>query len=108
MRVPALSHRRMRLIDEETVKHIAWLARVEMSEEEVASFVEQLNRILEYFQKLDEAQTEGVEPTFHVLDLVNVFREDEPLPPLSPEEVLKNAPKREGGFFKAPRMVGHG
>lgn len=96
---------RIKLIDEETVRHVAWLARIEVLDDEVEGFVEQFNRILDYFQKLDEAKTEGVEPTFHVLNLVNVFREDEPLPPMSPHEALKNASKSEKGFFKAPKMV---
>lgn len=96
---------KIKLIDEETVRHVAWLARIEVLDDEVEGFVEQFNRILDYFQKLDEAKTEGVEPTFHVLNLVNVFREDEPLPPMSPHEALKNASKSEKGFFKAPKMV---
>ena len=96
---------RIKLIDEETVRHVAWLARLEVLDDEVEGFVEQFNRILDYFRKLDEAETEDVEPTFHVLNLVNVFREDEPFPPISPQEALKNAPKSERGFFKAPKMV---
>lgn len=87
------------------VEHIAWLAHIEVSEDEKRLFTGQFNEILEYFKKIDAVDTEGVEPTYHVLDLQNVYREDKTEPSLSTEEALKNAPKKEKTFIKAPRIV---
>jgi len=94
-----------RRISKKEVEHIAWLARIELSEEEKALFTEQFNQILDYFEKIDQVETEEVPPTYHVLDLVNVYREDEVLSSLSIEEALKSAPKKEKQFLKAPRIV---
>ena len=94
-----------RHISKDEVEHIAWLAHIELFEEEKELFTEQFNRILDYFKKIDEVDTEEIPPTYHVLDLVNVYREDKVLPSLPPKETLKNAPKREKRFFKAPRIV---
>jgi len=68
-------------------------------------FTEQFNEILDYFKKIDEVDTEGVEPTYHVLDLKNVSRTDETTPSLPIEEALRNAPKKEKKFIKAPRII---
>jgi len=87
------------------VEHIAQLAHIELTEDEKRLFTKQLNEILEYFRKIDEADTEGVPPTYHVLDLVNVYRDDEVGESLSQKEALSNAPKKERGFFKAPRII---
>lgn len=94
-----------RRITKEQVEHVAWLARVELSEEEKELFVRQLNEILEHFQKIDRIDTEGVPPTYHVLDLMNVCRRDEVTPSIGEEPALNNAPKRKEGYFKAPRIV---
>lgn len=87
------------------VEHIAQLAHIELTEDEKRLFTKQLNEILEYFRKIDEADTEGVPPTYHVLDLVNVYRDDEIGESLSQKEALSNAPKKERGFFKAPKII---
>jgi len=92
-------------ISKEEVEHIAWLAHIELSEEEKELFTEQFNRILDYFKKIDEVDTEKIPPTYHVLDLVNVYREDKVSPSLPAKETLRNAPKKEKRFFKAPRIV---
>jgi aspartyl-tRNA(Asn)/glutamyl-tRNA(Gln) amidotransferase subunit C len=92
-------------ISKEEVEHIAWLARIELTEMEKDLFTEQFNRILDYFRKIDEAKTEELPPTYHVLGLVNVFRKDEVGEPLPKDEPLKNAPKKEDRFFKSPRIV---
>jgi aspartyl-tRNA(Asn)/glutamyl-tRNA(Gln) amidotransferase subunit C len=96
--------RKSRLSRDE-VEHVAWLARIELTEEEKILFTGQLNRILDYFRKVDEADTEDVPPTYHVLDLVNVCRGDKAKKSLPKKEPLKNAPKEEDGFFKSPRIV---
>lgn len=94
-----------RRITKKEVEHVAWLAHVDLSEEEKRIFTEQFNEILDYFEKIDDAETEDVPPTYHVLDLVNVYREDEAAESIKREDALRNAPKKEKGFFKAPRIV---
>lgn len=93
------------MITKEDVEHISWLASIKIEDEEKDEFVEQFNTILEYFHQLDEVDTNGVEPTYRVVDLVNIFREDVARKSLSQEEALKNAPRRENGYFKSPRIV---
>ncbi len=94
-----------RHISREEVEHVAWLAHIELTEEEKTLFTEQFNRILDYFKSIDEADTKDVAPTYHVLDLVNICREDKPKEPLPKDAVMGNAPKKEEGFFKSPRIV---
>ncbi|RLI06053.1 Asp-tRNA(Asn)/Glu-tRNA(Gln) amidotransferase GatCAB subunit C [Candidatus Bathyarchaeota archaeon] len=92
-------------ISREHVKHLSWLARLELSEEEEVLYTSQLNEILEYFNKLSKLNTENVPPTYHVIGKINVFREDEIQPSLSNQEALKNAPKKRNGFFEAPKIL---
>lgn len=87
------------------VEHVAELSRLELSEEEKRLFTEQLSSILEHFAKLQELDTEGVEPTSHVVPVSNVFREDEPGESMPREEALMNAPEAARGCFKVPRVV---
>jgi len=92
-------------ITKSEVEHVALLGRLELTEEEKEKFTEQLNSILMHFEKLNQLDTEEVEPTSHVILMQNVFREDEPVPALPREEVLENAPEKTEGFFKVPRVV---
>ncbi len=89
-------------ISREEVLHVARLARLALTEEEVERFRDQLSAILEAVGKVSELDLEGVPPTSHPLDLVNVFAEDEPRPSLSLEDALANAPDPERGFFGVP------
>jgi aspartyl-tRNA(Asn)/glutamyl-tRNA(Gln) amidotransferase subunit C len=91
-------------ITREQVLHVARLARLELSEEEVERFGEQLSAILEAVGRVSELDLDGVEPTAHPLDLVNVLAEDEPRPSLPAEEALRNAPDPEDGFFGVPAV----
>jgi aspartyl-tRNA(Asn)/glutamyl-tRNA(Gln) amidotransferase subunit C len=84
------------------VLHVARLARLELTEEEVERFREQLSAILEAVGTVSELDLDDVEPTSHPLDVVNVWAEDEPRPSLSLEEALANAPDSEGGTFRVP------
>lgn len=93
------------MISSKDVEHISWLASIKINDDEKVKFVEQFNSILEYFHQLDEVETDGVEPTYRVVDLANVFREDSISKSLTQEQALKNAPKRENGYFKSPRIV---
>jgi aspartyl-tRNA(Asn)/glutamyl-tRNA(Gln) amidotransferase subunit C len=89
-------------ITREEVLHVARLARLELTEEEIERFTQQLSAILEAVAKVSELDLADVEPTAHPLDLVNVWAGDEPRPSLPVEGALANAPEREAGFFKVP------
>jgi aspartyl-tRNA(Asn)/glutamyl-tRNA(Gln) amidotransferase subunit C len=91
-------------ITRDEVLHVAKLARLALSEEEVERFRGQLSAILEAVGKVSELDLEGVPATSHPLDLVNVLAEDEPRPCLSREEALANAPDPEDGFFGVPAV----
>jgi len=92
-------------IDKSKVEYVANLARIALTEEEKEKFSEQLGKIIEYVEKLNELDTKDVEPMAHATGLVNVFREDKPTSSLPVEEALKNAPDREGNFFRVPKVV---
>lgn len=92
------------MITDEQVEHIGLLARIKIDDTQKRSYAEKLNPVLEYFAKLDEIDTD-VEPTYHVFDRTNVFRDDIMTPSLSKEEVLRNAPSTKGDYIKAPRIV---
>lgn len=89
-------------ISREEVAHVARLARLALTDEEVERFRVQLSAILEAVGKVSELDLEGVPPTAHPLDLVNILGDDEPRPSLSREEALANAPDAEDGFFGVP------
>ncbi len=93
------------MITGEDVDHISWLASIKVAEGELEGFVASFNSVLDYFHQLDELDTEDVEPTYRVVDLTNVFREDEVRESMSQEESLSNAPRTENGYFKSPRIV---
>ena len=92
-------------IAKKDVEHVAKLARLRLTEEEKEKFGKQLSDILEYVEKLNELDTARIEPTSHVVALKNVMREDEVKPSLPVEEVLSNAPAREGKYFKVPKII---
>jgi aspartyl-tRNA(Asn)/glutamyl-tRNA(Gln) amidotransferase subunit C len=89
-------------ISRDEVLHVAKLARLALSEQEIEKFGAQLSAILEAVGKVSELDLEGVPATSHPLDLVNVLAEDEPAPCLSREDALANAPDPDGGFFGVP------
>jgi aspartyl-tRNA(Asn)/glutamyl-tRNA(Gln) amidotransferase subunit C len=91
-------------ITREDVVHVARLARLELSEEELERMREQLSAILEAVGKVAQLDLEGIEPTAHPLDLVNVLADDVPRPSLTREEALANAPDPEDGFFGVPAV----
>jgi aspartyl-tRNA(Asn)/glutamyl-tRNA(Gln) amidotransferase subunit C len=92
-------------ISREEVKYIAGLARLTLTEEEIELYAKQLNDILGYIDQLKELDIDQVEVMSHVLDIVNVMREDKHLPSLSREEVMKNAPDHDGEHFRVPRVI---
>jgi aspartyl-tRNA(Asn)/glutamyl-tRNA(Gln) amidotransferase subunit C len=89
-------------ITRDQVLHVAKLAQLGLSEEEVTRFSEQLSAILESVGKIAELDLAGIEPTSHPLDIANVFGEDEPEPSLSLGEALANAPDAEDEAFGVP------
>jgi len=93
-------------IDLDTVRHIGKLSRIELTDEQVETFAVQLGGILEYFDKLQELDTTGVEPMAHAVELHNVLADDVPGKSLTPDEALANAPQRDGDFFKVPKVIG--
>jgi aspartyl-tRNA(Asn)/glutamyl-tRNA(Gln) amidotransferase subunit C len=92
-------------IEREDVLHVARLARLELRDDEVERLTRELGAILEAVGKVAELDLEGVPPTSHPLDVVNVWAEDEPEPSLALDEALANAPDREGAFFRVPPTV---
>lgn len=94
-------------ITQKDVEQVARLARLALTDAEKERFTAQLGVILGYIEKLNELNTDGVEPTSHALPLSNVWREDrrEAGTLGSPEEILANAPQREGPFFKVKKVI---
>ncbi len=87
------------------VRYVADLARLDLSEQETERFTAQLNAILQYMEQLGELDTEGVEPTSHVLPLKNVLRDDEVGLSLPLDETLANAPERDRDHFVVPKII---
>ena len=88
------------------VEHVAQLARLALTDEEITSLTGELAAILDYAAEVSALDTEGVEPTAHPLPLVNVLRPDEVRPCLDRDEVLAAAPAVEDGRFRVPRILG--
>lgn len=86
------------------VEHVAKLARLELSEEEKVKFSKQLGDILKYVEQMNQVDTEGVEPMSHAIPMVNVMREDVVLSENTKEELMANAPLKEDGFFRVPKI----
>ena len=87
------------------VEQIAALARLSLSAAEREAMTGQLNEILRYMEQLNTLDTDAVEPLAHVLELVNVFREDAARPGVPREEALRNAPASTGEFFMVPKVI---
>lgn len=87
------------------IEHIAALARIGLTEAEMATFGEQLSNVLAQFEVLKQLDTGSVAATGHAVELDTVMREDIPQPPLSPEDTLRNAPRPEGDFFRVKAVL---
>jgi aspartyl-tRNA(Asn)/glutamyl-tRNA(Gln) amidotransferase subunit C len=87
------------------VEHVAALARLNFSREEKEELAEEMGAILDYVASLDALPLDGVQPLSHVLPVANVFREDEPGPLMSIEDVLANAPDKENRYFRVPAII---
>lgn len=92
-------------LDRDDVRKIALLARLSLSEEELAVLGPQLDAIVGYVAQLADVPTEGVEPLAHALPVRDVFREDEPADSLPADDALAAAPSRRGPFFRVPAVL---
>ena len=92
-------------IESATLSHIAVLARLALSDDEIASMTRDLEQMLDYVATLDQLDTEGVAPTAHGFELATPLRPDEPVAPLDPELAVANAPAHEGTAFLVPKML---
>ena len=92
-------------IDQTQVKKVAKLSRLELTGEEVDEFAGQLSAILDYIAKMNELNTDNVEPLAHCLPITNVLRKDQIKESLGTEKALANAPQRDGEFFKVPKIL---
>jgi aspartyl-tRNA(Asn)/glutamyl-tRNA(Gln) amidotransferase subunit C len=92
-------------ITEDVVNHIAHLARLEFEGEKKVAIRQDLERIIDFMDKLQEVDTENVEPLVFMTDEVNRLREDEPIVTLNQDEVLKNAPKKDSDYFRIPKVL---
>jgi len=88
------------------VEHVAHLARLGLTEEELARLERQLNHILDQYAKLAELDTEAIPPTAQTIELENILRDDVARPPINPAEALANAPERDGDLFLVPAILG--
>ena len=96
----------MKLIDSQTVKHVALLSRLELSSKDLELYSRQLADILSYISKLNELNTDDTQPTSHVLPtLVNVDRPDDLSGSIGADGALANAPEKENDFFKIPKVI---
>lgn len=86
------------------VEHVAKLAKLQLSEEEKEKFTKQLGDVLKYVEQMNEVDTTGVKPMAHAFDFVNVMREDEVVHEQTKDELMKNAPEEENGFFRVPKI----
>jgi aspartyl-tRNA(Asn)/glutamyl-tRNA(Gln) amidotransferase subunit C len=89
-------------ISRDEVLHVARLARLELTDDEVGRFQEQLSEIIEAISKVSELDLSDVPPTAHPLEIANTWAEDEPRDPLSADEAFANAPDRDGNYFRVP------
>jgi aspartyl-tRNA(Asn)/glutamyl-tRNA(Gln) amidotransferase subunit C len=89
----------------EVVAHVAQLARLDLTHDELALYTGQLAAVLEHAADVEALELDDVPPTLHPLPLVNVLRDDEPRPGIDRDEVLAMAPEAEGGRFRVPRIM---
>ena len=92
-------------ITRETINHVANLARLNLTEQEKEKMTNEMGNILSYVDKLNELDTADVEPTVHVIPVKNVFRDDTVHPSYDRDKILANAPSKENGRFKVPKVV---
>lgn len=93
-------------LDEKQIRHVGVLARIELTDQQVQDWGRQFADIVAYMDKLQQLNTDGVEPMAHAVPMHTVLASDVPRPSLSAEEALANAPDRAGDFYKVPKVIG--
>lgn len=93
-------------VDKEVIRKIAHLSRLELDAAAEESMEKDFNKILDWMDKLNEVNTDNIEPLIHMSSEVNVLREDEAKNTLSHEDALKNAPKKDSDYFRVPKFLG--
>ncbi|OGF48455.1 MAG: asparaginyl/glutamyl-tRNA amidotransferase subunit C [Candidatus Firestonebacteria bacterium RIFOXYC2_FULL_39_67] len=93
------------MISKKDVLHVAKLSHLKFEEKDLDKFALQLEGMIEFVDKLKEVNTDGIEPTSSVIPVTNVMREDELKPSFSREKALSNAPEKELGHYKIPKMM---
>lgn len=92
-------------IDKKLIEHVASVARLNLTEDEIKKFVPQLKEVLKFFSKLQEVSTDNVKPSFHPVELKNVMRDDAEEKCLNQDEALSLTKHKKDGYFKGPRVV---
>lgn len=92
-------------LDAAAVRHVAHLARLKVSDEEVMMYARQLSHILDHMQHLNELNTDDVVPTAHPLSVTSILRDDVILDSATPDQALRNAPQRQDDFFRVPKVL---
>lgn len=96
------------MLSQDQIKHVAKLSKLSYTDDELDNFVPEFGRIIDMVEQLQEVDTEGVKPTYHGNQLINVLREDKAIERNKTEELLKNAPLSEGGFIQVPAILESG
>ena len=92
-------------VSKEDVKHIAKLSKLDLTEEELEKYTNELSSIVDFANELSNISVEGIKPTAHILDIKNVFRKDEVQPSYDREEILTKAPSKDAGCVSVPKVV---
>jgi aspartyl-tRNA(Asn)/glutamyl-tRNA(Gln) amidotransferase subunit C len=92
-------------VDSTLVQKLATLSRLEFSEEQEAKMIQDMNRMLDFVEKLNELDTENVEPLIYMSDEINVLRKDIAEQKISHKDALKNAPKKDSDYFRVPKVI---
>lgn len=109
MKISVMIERRVSMaITEEQVKHVAKLSKLSFSEEELADFTNQLDKIIDMVELLEEVDTTGVPFTSNVNESINVMREDVATPGMDRKELMRNVPESENGYIKVPAIMDNG
>ncbi len=102
---PVLDREKAQTISEKDVRHVAKLARLKLTDQEARSYEKELSAVLKHFEALQELDTENVRPMSHILELSNIWREDRPSNLKEGDSLLTNAPMRESGYFRVPKIL---
>jgi len=92
-------------IDRQLIEHVASLAKLKLTEKEIEEFMPQMKELLDHFSQIEQVNTDKVRPSFHPIELKNVFREDKREPCLTPEKALSNTQHKRDNYFKGPGAV---